>query len=30
VLLADQDGERTYESLLDSPEFDPAAPDLRI
>jgi hypothetical protein len=30
LLLADQDGERTYESLLDSPEFDPASPDLRI
>ncbi len=30
VLIADQDGERTFETLLDSPEFDPSTTELRI
>jgi hypothetical protein len=30
LLVADQDGERTFEELHDSPEFDPASTDLRI
>ena len=30
VLLADRDGEKTYETLLDAPEVDPSRPDLRI
>ena len=30
LLLADQDGERTFEALRDSPDFDPAAAELRI
>ena len=30
LLIADQDGERTFEALLDSPEFDPSTTDLRI
>ena len=28
LLLADQDGERTFEALRDSPDFDPAAAEL--
>src|SRR5262245_51478468 len=27
LLLADRDGERTYETLLDSPEFNPSRPE---
>jgi hypothetical protein len=30
LLLADQDGEKTYEALLDSPDLDPTESDLRI
>ena len=30
LLLADQDGEKTYEALLDSPDFEPTESDLRI
>jgi hypothetical protein len=30
LLLADQDGEKTYEKLLDSPDFEPTEGDLRI
>lgn len=30
LLIADQDGERTFETLQDSPEFDPSTTDLRI
>lgn len=30
LLLADQDGERTFEALRDTPDFDPAAAELRI
>lgn len=30
VLLADQDGERTYERLQDSPDFDRSSTDLKI
>jgi hypothetical protein len=30
LLLADRDGERTYEALIDTPDLDPASPDLRI
>jgi hypothetical protein len=30
LLLADQDGEQTYERLLGSPELNPASPELRI
>jgi hypothetical protein len=30
LLIADQDGERTFEALLDSPEFDPSTTDLKI
>ena len=30
LLLADHDGERTFEALRDSPDFDPAPAELRI
>jgi hypothetical protein len=30
LLIADQDGERTFEALLDSPEFDPSTTELKI
>jgi hypothetical protein len=30
LLLADRDGEQTYDTLQDSPEFNPSQPDLKI
>jgi hypothetical protein len=30
LLLADQEGERTFEALRDSPDLDPIATDLKI
>ena len=30
LLLADQDGEQTYEKLLDTPELNPSSVELRI
>ena len=30
LLLADQDGERTFDALRDPPDVDPAAAELRI
>ena len=30
LLLADQDGERTFDALLDTPDFDPSVTDLKI